>query len=59
MQIAPRLTVRTDVEARFSGPNEDKGNKGADIPGVGWPIGCGLQTTQASKTNKFITRAGK
>jgi hypothetical protein len=59
MQIALRLTIQAIDQAKFSGPYADKGNKGAHVTeGVG-PLDHKLQTTQASKTSKFIKRAEK
>ena len=59
MQIALRLTIQTIDQAQFSGPYTDKGNKGAHITdGIG-PLDRKLQTTQASKTSKFIKRVEK
>ena len=59
MQIALRLIIRTIIEVQFSDLYKDKENKGADITDVVGPLDHELQTTQASKTSKFIKRVEK
>jgi hypothetical protein len=59
MQIALTLTIQTIVQAQFSGPYTDKGNKGAYTTDSVGPLDHKLQTTQASRTSKFKKRAEK
>jgi hypothetical protein len=50
------MIIGTTVQAQFTGPYKDKG---ADITDVVGPLDHNLQTTQASKTSKFIKRVEK